>query len=110
MRQQVQRAGCRADLVGSDAQVLGCGREAAMTEEELNGPQISAGFEEMNSECVPKRMLRDRFGVTSQTMCLLAVCFFGDLRDRPIYVNAWEPPLLRANGSPLAAQDLQQRC
>ena len=45
MRQQVQRAGRRADLVGSDAQVLGSGGEAAMTEEELNGPQIGAGFE-----------------------------------------------------------------
>src|SRR5258708_39350155 len=108
MRQQVQRAGCRADLVGSDAQVLGCGREAAMTEEELNGPQISAGFEEMYSECVPKRMRRDRFGETSQTMCLLAGCFYGVLRDRPIVVNAWEQPFLRPSGSPVAAQDLQQ--
>jgi len=40
MRQEVQGAGRRADLVGRDAQVLGCGGEAAMTEEELNGPQV----------------------------------------------------------------------
>jgi len=32
-----------------------------MTKKELNGPQIGAGFEEMHSECVPKRMRRYRF-------------------------------------------------
>ena len=53
MRQQVQRARCRADLAGSDAQILGSGGEAAMAEEKLNGPQIGAGFEEMDGECVP---------------------------------------------------------
>src|SRR5258708_25952369 len=50
----------------------------------LNGPQISAGFEEMYSECVPKRMRGDRVGETGQTMRLLAGCFYGVLRDRPI--------------------------
>ena len=38
MRQQVQGAGRRADLARSDAQVLGGGGEAAMTEQQLNGP------------------------------------------------------------------------
>ena len=52
MRQQVQRAGRRADLARSDAQVLGGGGQAAMTEQQLNGPQIGAGFEQMDSECV----------------------------------------------------------
>src|SRR5260370_9265038 len=108
MRQRIERAGSRADLVGSDAQVLGSGGEAAMTEEEVDGPQSGAGFEEMYSECVPKRMRRDRLGETGQTMRLLAGCSYGILRDRPIVVNAWEQPLLRANGSPVAAQDLQQ--
>lgn len=42
MRQKVQKAGHRADLVGGDAQVLRRGGEAAMTEEELNGPQVGA--------------------------------------------------------------------
>jgi hypothetical protein len=108
MRQEVQRAGRRADFVGRNAQVLGSGGEAAMTEEELNGPQVGAGFEEMYGECVPKRMRGDRFGETGQTMCFLAGCFYGVLRDRPIIVNAWKQPLLRANGDPVAAQDLQQ--
>ena len=52
MRQQVQWAGRRADLAGSDAQVLCGGGEAAMAEEELNGPQIGTGFEEMDGKCV----------------------------------------------------------
>lgn len=55
-------AGRRADLTGSEAQVPGRGRKAAMAKQELNGPQIGgAGFEEMHSECVPKRMRRDGF-------------------------------------------------
>src|ERR1700737_2923845 len=62
----------------------------------------------MYSECVPKRMWGDGFRETGQTMRLLAGCFYGVLRDWPIIVNAWEQPLLRANGDPVAAQDLQQ--
>ena len=62
----------------------------------------------MYSECVPKRMWGDGFGETRQTMCFLAGCFYGILRDWPIVVNAREQPLLRANGHPVAAQDLQQ--
>ena len=80
-----------------------------MTEEELNGSQIGARFEEMYSECVSKRMRRDRFGETGQTVRLLAGCFYGVLRDWPIIVNAREQPLLRANCDPVAAQDLQQQ-
>ena len=78
-----------------------------MPEQELNGPQISAGFEEMYGECVPKRMRGDGFRESGQTMCFLAGCFDGVLRDRPIVTNAWEQPFFRANGSPVAAQDLQ---
>jgi hypothetical protein len=55
-----------------------------MTEEELNGPQIGAGFKEMDGECVTERMRRDRLGETSQTVRFLAGCFDGVLRDRPI--------------------------
>src|SRR5262252_10389202 len=107
-RQQVQRTGCRADLVGRDTQVLGRGGEAAMTEEELNGPEIGTGFEEMHSKCVPKRMRRDGFYEAGETMRLLAGCFNGVLRDRPIAATAREQPFFRADGSPVAAQNLQQ--
>src|SRR6266851_3700896 len=62
----------------------------------------------MYSECVPKRMWDDGFREAGQPMRLLAGCFYGVLRDWPIIVNAREQPLLRANGDPVAAQDLQQ--
>ena len=79
-----------------------------MAEQKLNGPQISAGFEEMYRKCVPKRMRGNGFRETRQTMCFLAGGFDGVLRDRPIVTNAWEEPFFRAKGSPVAAQDLQQ--
>src|SRR6059058_1976739 len=62
----------------------------------------------MYSECVPKRMWGDGFRETGEPMGLLAGCFYGVLRDWPIIVNAREQPLLRTNGDPVAAQDLQQ--
>jgi hypothetical protein len=79
-----------------------------MTEEELNGPEIGTGFEEMHSKCVPKRMRRDGFYETGETMRLLAGCFNGVLRDRPIVATAREQPFFRADGSPVAEQNLQQ--
>ena len=61
-----------------------------MTKQKLNGPQIGAGFEEMDCERVSQRMRRDRFGETGRTMRLLAGCFYRVLRDRSIVTNAWE--------------------
>jgi len=61
-----------------------------MTKQKLNGPQIGAGFEEMDGKCVSQRMRRDRFGEAGQTMRLLAGCFYRILRDRPILATARE--------------------
>jgi hypothetical protein len=108
MWQQLERAGGRADFAGRDAQVPGRCRQAAMTEQQLNGPHISAGFEEMDGKRVAKGMWRDWFGETGQTKGFLAGLLYGALRDRPIVANTGKQPLLRANGSPVAAQDLQQ--
>ncbi len=36
MRQQLQRAGRRTDMIGGDAQILSRGGEAPMTEQQLN--------------------------------------------------------------------------
>src|SRR5258708_39725076 len=88
MRQQVQRAGRRADLARSDAQVLGGGGQAAMTEQQLNGPQIGAGFEQMDSECVSQRMRCDRLGKSGQVMCFLTRSFDGIFRDRLVGATA----------------------
>ena len=43
-----------------------------MTEQKLNGPQIGAGFEKMDGECVTQRMRGVGFGETGQTMRLPA--------------------------------------
>ena len=61
-----------------------------MPEEELNGPYICAGFEEMDGECVPERMRGNAFGKTGQTVRRLAGCFYCVLGDRPIIANTWE--------------------
>jgi len=53
MREQVERAGGRANLAGGDPQISGGGRQAAMTEQQLNGPDVRAGFQQMDRECVP---------------------------------------------------------
>jgi hypothetical protein len=44
MRQQVQGAGRGADLAGRYSQVLGGGSQAAMTDQQLNGPDMGAGL------------------------------------------------------------------
>ena len=44
-RQQVQRAGRGADLARSYSQVLGRCSQAAMTKQQLNGPNVSARLE-----------------------------------------------------------------
>jgi len=36
-----------------------------MTEQELNGSQIGAEFEEVDGECMSQRMWRNRFGETA---------------------------------------------
>jgi len=61
-----------------------------MAEEKLNGPQIGAGFEEMDGECVPERMRGNRFGETGQTTRFLAGCFHCVFRDRSILATTWE--------------------
>ena len=44
-RQQVQGAGRGADLARSYSQVLGGGSQAAMTKQQLNGPDVGARLE-----------------------------------------------------------------
>ena len=67
-----------------------------MTEQQLNGAQIGARFEQMDGECMPQRMRRDRLRKSGQAMCLLASCFDGIFCDRVAGVGAREEPLLRA--------------
>ena len=51
-RQQIQRARCRADFAGRDAEIFCCGRQAAMAKQQLDGANISARFKQVNRESV----------------------------------------------------------
>ena len=42
---------------GGDPQVTGGGRQAAVTEQQLNGPEIGAGLQQVSGKGVPQRLL-----------------------------------------------------
>ena len=54
--EQVERTGRGGDLAGGEVEIAGGGGEAAMTEQELDGTDVGAGFEQVNSETVSQRM------------------------------------------------------
>src|SRR6516165_4178161 len=54
MWQQVERTGRGTDFGGGDPQVAGGGGQAAMTKQQLNGPDIGAGFEQVDGEGMSK--------------------------------------------------------
>jgi hypothetical protein len=72
-RQQIQRTRCRADFAGRYAKIFGCCGQAAMTEQQLNGANISALFQQVNGKSVSKRMRRDRFRDLANTVGLLTL-------------------------------------
>jgi hypothetical protein len=45
MREQVERTGSGTHFAGGDAQITGGGRQAAVAEQQLDGPNIRAGFQ-----------------------------------------------------------------
>src|SRR6266849_8402368 len=46
-RQQIQWTGCRANLAGGDPQVTRRRVETTVTEQQLNGSQVSSGFQQV---------------------------------------------------------------
>ena len=52
--QQVKRTGRGADLGAGDLQVAGGGRQAAVTEQELDGADVDAGLEQVDGERMPQ--------------------------------------------------------
>ena len=54
-----------------------------MAEQQLNGSDIGAGFKQMHSECVAKRMGRDRLAKAGKLMRLRARLFDGVSGDGP---------------------------
>ena len=107
MWKQIEWAGGGADFVGCDFQVsCRCG-QAAMTEQQLNGTNIGALFQQVNRKSVSKRMRRDGFRNLANTVGLLALtldCKSCDVLAREI---SWEEPVLGLFDSPPSTQDLQ---
>jgi hypothetical protein len=54
-REPVERSRGRTDLAGRDAEMARRGRETAMAEEQLNGADVGAGFEQMYGERMSQR-------------------------------------------------------
>ena len=61
MGEQVERTRCRANLARGNPQVSSGSRQAAVSEQQLNGPNIRSRLQQMNREGVPKRMGRNGF-------------------------------------------------
>src|SRR6516164_9212473 len=106
-RQQVQRTRCRADFAGRYAEIFGCCGQAAMTEQQLNGTNVSALFQQMDGKSVPKRMRCDRFRNLANTVGLLALTVNRASCDVLAREVSWEKPVLGLFDSPPSTQDLQ---
>ena len=79
-----------------------------MAQQQLNGAHVGAGFQQMNCECVPKRMRCDRFGNPANSMRLLAGLLHRLPANVAVDLIAWEEPLLGLVHWPPATQDLEQ--
>ena len=79
-----------------------------MAEQQLNGTDICAGFEEMNRESVPESMRRDRLAVARKLARFLTGEFNGASVNRLAGNIALEQPVFRPRGLPVAAERLQQ--
>ena len=79
-----------------------------MAKQQLNGADIGAGFEQMDSKGVSQRMRSNRLAKAGETMCPLAGGLNGGSRYRLTRVAAREQPFLRVCRLPVAAQNIQQ--
>ena len=61
-----------------------------MTEQELDRADIGPVFQQMNCECMPQGMRRDRFGNTAAPVRLLARLLDGILSDVLAGNGAWK--------------------
>ena len=79
-----------------------------MAEQQLNGADIGAGFQQVDGEGVPQRMRAYRLADAGDAAGFLAGEFDGASGDGLAgYVTRKEPPL-RPHGPPIGAQDFQQ--
>src|SRR5580700_603628 len=106
MRQQIERTGGRAYFAGSDPQIASRGCQAAVTEQQLNGPDIGTRFEQVNGECVTQAMRLERLGNVAESMRLLASLLHSILGDvLPRSVAREQPMAGSCHSPPLAQRD-----
>ena len=77
-----------------------------MTEQQLNGANISALFQQVNGKSVSKRMRRDRFRDLANTVGLLALTVNRASCDVLAREVSWEKPVLGLFDSPPSTQNL----
>lgn len=79
-----------------------------MTKQQLNGADVGAGLQQMDSERVSQTMGRDGLGQSGETSRLLAGMPHGIPGDRLTGMIARKEPLLWPARLPVAAQGVQQ--
>jgi hypothetical protein len=52
-RLQIERTLGRTHLGSGEAEILGRGSKAAMTQQDLDGAHVGTGFQQMDGKCVP---------------------------------------------------------
>ena len=107
-----QRAGNRLQVASGQVQVNGGVSELGMTEKNLDGAQVGAGFQHMSRETVPQAVRRHMLG-DSCTLGGLAYCLPDDLLCNgnicsPTLHRTWEQIGLGLHPAPILAQSLQQ--
>jgi len=113
-REGVERAGGCAEMPLGQMQVDGSDLEVSMAKQNLDGAQVSAGFEKVCGEAVSKRVRMDM-------PVLKAGAFGGQLAGRPedlgghgmtrcVPAVAWKEPLLRLapEAAPVDTQFFEQ--
>lgn len=78
-----------------------------MAEQQLNGTNVGALFQQVDSKSVPQRMRRDRFRNLANTVGLLAITLDRKSCDVPARDVSREEPVFGLFDSPPGTQDLQ---
>jgi len=106
--QELQRAGGGAHFAGGKAQVAGGGAQAAMPEQQLDGAQVSAGFEQMDGKGMAQGVRRDRLADPGPVARMSADILHGSRRDRLSRPVAREQPVLGPCFAPVGPEDVQE--
>src|SRR5580700_6319409 len=104
----LQRTGGSADRAGGDHQILRRGAETAMAEQQLDGAQIGAGFQQMHREGVAQRMRGNRLADAAQQPHCPAGVFDGGWIDRLAGSSAGKQPLSWTGAVPIVPQYIEE--